>query len=1321
MGYNIGVDIGTHSCGTAAIGEDFTLKKFKGKNVWGAVKFDEGQTAKERRLFRGARRLNTRRKRRIRLFREIIEPTILEVDSTFFHRLEDSFKHMADKRYSNIKYNLFIDRDFTDVDYFRNYPTIYHLRKRLIIDDSKCDIRLVYLAIHHMLKYRGNFISEGQTFSEISSNGTRLLDELFELITNKLEVNINLDSREVFMILDNKKKSKKDKLINIDNLCKLGNFTKETKALAKEIFSGIIGLQMNLSKVFIDTSFDDKEKVKLSDSNVDEKLVAIADILGEDYIIVEKIKEIYSGIQLKEILGENKYISEAMIEKYKCFKEDLMILKKVIKSNCNEKVYYDIFKNIENDIPSYKNYMNISIKVKGGIEENRKAFYDKIKKSLSEAEGEDVNYILKRIEEEKFLIKLNTTENSIIPYQLHEMELRKVLENQGKYYKALRENKDKIIQILTFRIPYYVGPLGKNGDFKWLIRNEGQDKTKILPWNFEKVVNINETAKEFIERMTNYCSYLPDKKVLPFNSILYTQYLYYNEINKIEFNGNKLDSEMKEKLKEEVFMKHNNVTEKRLMEWYLRETSNSFTTVEVTKLQGDGKANVTLKPIRDFKRIYGNITSENIDEIETIIYWLTVYEDKKIVERRIKSELNVPESKLKEILKLNYKGWGKYSKELLQGIKVTREGEKRSSIIDILIHTNLNFMQIINDDILGFNRIIDKVNGEEKIDKVNFEKHIKTLQGSPSLKKGIGQAVKQIEEVISAMGELPQNIFIEFAREDQESKRTIARRDKLLALYEEFEEYVDEDKDIVRRLKDKKTKIDSEKIYLYYIQRGKCMYTQRPLTFGELDKYEVDHIIPRSIIKDDSLSNKVLVIKRANQEKSADKLRNEIIDKNTKWWSELLKYNLISKRKYENLTNRSQSFSVNMEKDFINRQLVELRQISKHVTNLLRRAYGYRGVNIVAIKSTLVNDFKSQYQVYKSREVNDLHHAKDAYVTAVVGQYLMMRYPKMRAEFIYDDFIKYKRESTGRDKFGFVISSMNHNYVDEDTGEVLWTANERISNILKVLRYNDCIITKKTEIMSGGMFNLTRMPKSDKSIDNVVPLKNNKNLYLAPEKYGYYIGIQEAYYAIIEYTLKKKRIKRLVGIPIMIEAKIKGSKELLKEFLAEKYEDVVVIKARVPKYQKIRYEGHEYYIVSSNEWCNAKQLILPQNIYDNICIANDPMAFIKKKESEKEAILLEIYDSLVKKLKNQYEAYKSTVIKLDSSRENFERLTISDKIRVVNEILNMTKANSQCANLKLVGGAERVGRLSGKDTVDVNKLTFIYESPLGINKREVRY
>ena len=66
---------------------------------------------------------------------------------------------------------------------------------------------------------------------------------------------------------------------------------------------------------------------------------------------------------------------------------------------------------------------------------------------------------------------------------------------------------------MTFRIPFYVGPLNnahqKEG-YAWVVRRE---KGKVYPWNFEQKVDLEKSAEEFILRATNKCTYLKKEEV----------------------------------------------------------------------------------------------------------------------------------------------------------------------------------------------------------------------------------------------------------------------------------------------------------------------------------------------------------------------------------------------------------------------------------------------------------------------------------------------------------------------------------------------------------------------------------------------------------------------------------------------------------------------------------------------------------------------------------------------------------------------------------------------------------------------------------------
>ena len=160
--YYIGLDCGTDSVGWAVVKPDYTVVKKAGKALWGVRLFDEGQPAAERRANRSARRRAGRRKWRLKLLREIFDSEVSSVDPAFFARLNESRYWEDDKKVDGAD-SLFHDADFTDRDYHKKYPTIYHLRSDLMTCMEKPDIRLVYLAVAHIIKNRGHFLNEGKS------------------------------------------------------------------------------------------------------------------------------------------------------------------------------------------------------------------------------------------------------------------------------------------------------------------------------------------------------------------------------------------------------------------------------------------------------------------------------------------------------------------------------------------------------------------------------------------------------------------------------------------------------------------------------------------------------------------------------------------------------------------------------------------------------------------------------------------------------------------------------------------------------------------------------------------------------------------------------------------------------------------------------------------------------------------------------------------------------------------------------------------------------------------------------------------------------
>ena len=90
--YNIGLDIGVGSVGWCVTDENNTILKRNGKNMWGATIFEEAQTAKSTREYRGARRRLDRRRERINILQSLMKEDIEEDYPNFLPMLRDTWK-----------------------------------------------------------------------------------------------------------------------------------------------------------------------------------------------------------------------------------------------------------------------------------------------------------------------------------------------------------------------------------------------------------------------------------------------------------------------------------------------------------------------------------------------------------------------------------------------------------------------------------------------------------------------------------------------------------------------------------------------------------------------------------------------------------------------------------------------------------------------------------------------------------------------------------------------------------------------------------------------------------------------------------------------------------------------------------------------------------------------------------------------------------------------------------------------------------------------------------------------------------------------------
>lgn len=1174
--YNIGLDIGTNSVGWAVTDENARLLKYKSKNMWGSRLFEAGESAKDTRVKRNTRRRYARRRQRILWLQELLTDDMKKVDSSFFDRLKESFLWQEDRKEKN-RYTLFNGSDLTEKEYYESYPTIYHLRKALCNSKGRFDFRLVYLAMHHIIKYRGNFLYQGQNLT----GNVDIKDTLTELFgkwqfTDEIEDNLKkeLVSSIEKIIVDNSKyrKDKKDEISKIIEVY-INEEKKESGKLAsKALSAAILNYEADYRRIF-ELDLEEPLKITVSDEADFEKAEANFD--DEQMEIFEFICKIHSGLTLRDILKDNNTISQAMVRKYETFSEDFKELKRLIKKYGGEKG-----KKILAKEGLYENYLH-----------GKKDALDTLKKEIKTVLGTNVPA---RFEAEDYLPRINSKENGAIPYQLHKNELEMIIDNQAKYYPSLTQNKDKIISILEFKIPYYVGPittangpLNLKGEprFHWIERKGG----KIYPWNFKEMIYEKKTAEKFITRMLGNCSYLIKEPSLPRYSLLYSEFAVRNEIKQISIAGKKLSLDYQKLLFDEVFCNKKKVTEKTLRKWCLEKgiLSKANEDAEINGFSKENEFANTMQSYIDLKEILGDLTLRNYDKAEKIIRYITIFEDKKILEKTLREDFSeLKDDQIKNLLTKRYNGWGNLSAQLLNGI-TSKDHEK--TILELLCETRDNFMQIINNDKYGFQDKIREENNKNLPGCNISYAQVDELVCSPAVKKGIWQAISVVKELVDIIGHEPENIFLEFAREEGVKKRTVQRYKQLSDLYKKIKDDTDF-KDAFNELlkyEENKKALDSRRLFLYFTQNGRCLYTGTPLDIKNLETYQIDHILPQAYIKDDSFTNLALVKSIENQRKSDSLLLNErIINKQKHFWTKLLESGLITKSKYNRLTR------TRIDEDelsgFINRQLVETRQIILNVANLLK--FNYPDTEVHSIKASLTHNLREKYFLPKVREINDYHHAHDAFLTSFIGIYLEKRFPGRNNPFLakkIGDYLKEKEALSS--KYGFFIDSISMDYINKTTGELIWNAKENTEYIIKALNYHDCFSTKKLEDHFGKFWEETILKRGNGIGHGSINLKK----FLSIEKYGGFDAPRIAFFVLARYERSSKKCLGLIGIPTYVFKQIYDkniSKDVIIDYLKSKGYlncELIVNKNGEPLIvhikQKIGVNGTDYYIYGQQQ------------------------------------------------------------------------------------------------------------------------------------------
>ena len=538
-------------------------------------------------------------------------------------------------------------------------------------------------------------------------------------------------------------------------------------------------------------------------------------------------------------------------------------------------------------------------------------------------------------------------------------------------------------------------------------------------------------------------------------------------------------------------------------------------------------------------------------------------------------------------------------------------------------------------------------------------------------------------------------------------------------------------------------KLRRDKLYLYYTQMGKCMYSGEAIDLSRLDSdYDIDHIYPQSKTKDDSIQNRVLVKRELNSAKG-DKypIAQDVREKMRPFWTMLEKKGFLSKEKYQRLI-RATSFTVEEQAGFINRQLVETRQSSKIVAELLQRRFGEK-TQLVYVKAGNVSSFRQDQRLtlggeqkqasqckgektvqdplfVKCREINDYHHAKDAYLNIVVGNVYYVKFTRNPVNFLREKDARY---------------SLNRmfDYDVQRGGERAWTAGPEgsIATVRHAMGKNNILFTRRASEVKGGYFDQMIVAKGK----GQMPIKSG-DPRMDIGKYGGYNKLTGAYFALVEHTDKKKRVRSLETVLLIHKGLYETDpEEYCRKILELKDSRVLIPKVKINSL--LSFDGFRMHISGRTGvqiiYKNANPLVMaPQwhqyvkgiSKYMERCKTAGqelPITSFDKLTAEENR---QLYQLLREKLENPLYRIKfeTAARTFRENEERFAALTVADQCRILLQMLNLFANNAASADLKLLNGKIGIGILLTSKKVSTyakSRICLIHQSVTGFFEQEV--
>ena len=672
-------------------------------------------------------------------------------------------------------------------------------------------------------------------------------------------------------------------------------------------------------------------------------------------------------------------------------------------------------------------------------------------------------------------------------------EAERILRKQQEFNNQITDDFiDDYLTILTGKRKYYHGPgSAKSRTDYGRFRTDGSESDNIFGILIGK------------------CTFYPDEYRASKASYTAQEFNLLNDLNNLTVptETKKLSEEQKKTIIEYA-KSAKTLGASTLLKYIAKMVEGSIDQIRGYRIDVNNKPEMhTFEAYRKMQTLetisVGDLSIEVLDELAHI---LTLNTDREGIEDAINKRLidSCSQEQILELVQfrknnnsLFSKGWHNFS------LKLMRE------LIPELYETSEEQMTILTR--LGKQKSKETSKRTKYIDEKELTEEIY----NPVVAKSVRQAIKIINEATKKHG-IFDNIVIEMARESNEEdakkeyiKRQKANQDEKNAAIEKAALQYNGKKELPDSIFHGHKEL-STKIRLWYQQGEKCLYTGKNIPILDLIqnqyKYEIDHILPLSLSFDDSLSNKVLVLTTANQEKD-QRTPFQALDNMDDAWSyrEFKSYvkdsKLLGNKKKDYLLTEEDISKIEVKQKFIERNLVDTRYSSRVVLNSLQDFYKNHDFDttISVVRGQFTSQLRRKWGLEKSRETYH-HHAVDALIIAASSQLRLWKKQN-------NPLISYKEEQ----------------FVNSETGEIFSLSDDEYKELVFKAPYDHFVDTLRSKAFEDSiLFSYQVDSKYNRKISDATIYATRKvKLDKEKKEYTYTLGKIKDIYALGKKTPSK--------------------------------------------------------------------------------------------------------------------------------------------------------------------------------------------------------